>query len=137
MSSFGPAADDEDEGKREKAPAERRRLADLERHLPRGSATLLAMAAYVVVDIHVQDPVRYEEYRCQAAPSVTAFGGRYLVRGGAVTKLEGDWTPARFVVLEFPSAARAKEWWNSDLYRPIKAIRHATARTSMVLVEGC
>jgi len=94
------------------------------------------MAAYVVVDIHVQDPVRYEEYKCQAAPSVTAFGGRYLVRGGAVTKLEGDWTPARFVVLEFPSAARAKEWWNSDLYRPIKAIRHATARTSMVLVEG-
>ena len=94
------------------------------------------MAAYVVVDIQVQDPARYEEYRCQAAPSVAAFGGRYLVRGGACTKLEGDWMPGRFVILEFPSAERAREWWNSDLYRPIKAIRHATASSKMILVEG-
>jgi len=117
--------------------AARRCLADLERRGPRRVATLLRMAAYVVVDIHVQDPVRYEEYKRLAAASVTAFGGRYLVRGGAVTKIEGDWNPARVVVLEFPSAARAKEWWNSDLYRPIKAIRHATARSSMILIEGC
>ena len=94
------------------------------------------MSAYVVVDIHVKDPARYEEYKRLAGPSVTAFGGRYLVRGGAVTKLEGEWTPARFVLLEFPSAAHAKEWWNSDMYRPIKAIRHETARSHMVLVEG-
>lgn len=95
------------------------------------------MPAYVVVDIHVHDPARYEEYKRQAAPSVSAFGGRYLVRGGAVTRLEGEWTPERFVVLEFPSVERAKEWWNSDLYRPIKAIRQATARSQMILVEGC
>jgi uncharacterized protein (DUF1330 family) len=94
------------------------------------------MTAYVVVDIHVQDPARYEEYKRLAAPSVAAFDGRYLVRGGALTKLEGDWTPGRFVLLEFPSAARAKEWWGSELYRPIKAIRHATARSKMILVEG-
>ena len=94
------------------------------------------MAAYVVVDIHVHDPARYEEYKRLAAPSVAAFSGRYLVRGGAVTKLEGDWTPGRFVLLEFPSTERAKEWWNSESYRPIKAIRHATARSKMILVEG-
>jgi uncharacterized protein (DUF1330 family) len=94
------------------------------------------MTAYVVVDIYVHDPVRYEEYKRQAAPSVKAFGGRYLVRGGAVTKLEGDWTPGRFVLLEFPSAGRAREWWDSELYRPIRALRHATARSNMVLVEG-
>jgi len=94
------------------------------------------MPAYVVVDIQVQDPARYEEYKRQVGPSVSAFGGRYLVRGGAVTGLEGDWTPGRFAILEFPSAARAREWWDSDLYRPIKAIRHATARSRMILVEG-
>ena len=94
------------------------------------------MNAFVIVDIQVQDPARYEEYKRQAAASVTAFGGRYLVRGGAVTRLEGDWTPNRFVILEFPSAARAKEWWGSELYRPIKAIRHATAKSQMILVEG-
>ena len=94
------------------------------------------MPAYVIVDIAIHDPAPYEEYKRQAAPSVTAFGGRYLVRGGNVTKLEGDWTPGRFAILEFPNAARAKEWWNSDLYRPIKAIRHATASSKMILVEG-
>lgn len=94
------------------------------------------MAAYVVVDIHVHDSARYEEYKRLAAPSVTAFGGRYLVRGGAVTQLEGDWTPGRFVLLEFPSAERAREWWSSPLYAPIKAIRNATARSKMILVEG-
>ena len=94
------------------------------------------MTAYVVVDIHVHDPARYENYKRQAAPSVTAFGGRYIVRGGAVSCLEGEWPTNRFVVLEFPDAARAREWWGSDLYAPIKAIRHATATTKMILVEG-
>ena len=94
------------------------------------------MTAYVVVDIHVHDPVRYEEYKRKAAPSVAAFGGRYIVRGGAVSCLEGEWPTNRFVVLEFPSSARAREWWGSELYAPIKAIRHATASSKMILVEG-
>jgi len=94
------------------------------------------MSAYVIVDLEVHDPGPYEEYKKQAGPSVAAFGGRYLVRGGAVRVLEGDWSPTRFVVLEFPSAQRAREWWDSDLYRPIKAMRHAAARSRMILVEG-
>jgi len=94
------------------------------------------MSAYVVVDIQIHDPHGYEEYKCLAAPSVAAFDGRYLARGGAVSELEGEWKCGRFVILEFPSAARAREWWSSDLYAPIKAIRHATARTKMILVEG-
>jgi len=95
------------------------------------------MSAYVVVDIHVKDPERYEEYKQKAAPSVTAFGGRYLVRGGKCQSLEGGkWMPNRFVILEFPSAERAREWWGSELYAPIKKIRHATAATEMILVEG-
>lgn len=95
------------------------------------------MAAYVVVDIHVKDAQRYEEYKQKAAPSVSAFGGRYLVRGAPCETLEGGkWQPKRFVILEFPTAERAREWWNSDLYAPIKKIRHATASTEMILVEG-
>ena len=95
------------------------------------------MTAYVVVDIHVKDPERYEEYKKKAAPSVSAFGGRYLVRGAPCETLEGgQWQPKRFVILEFPTAERAREWWNSDLYAPIKKIRHATASTEMILVEG-
>jgi len=94
------------------------------------------MAAYVVVEIEVTDPVRYEDYKQMAAASVAAFGGRYVVRGGPVETLEGDWHPARFVMLEFPSAERAREWWSSELYRPGKELRQATARSRMILVRG-
>jgi uncharacterized protein (DUF1330 family) len=94
------------------------------------------MAAYVVVEIAIEDPVRYEEYRRLAPPSIAVYGGRYLVRGGACEPLEGDWRPPRFVILEFPDAARARGWWASPEYAAAKAIRQASARTEMLLVEG-
>ena len=94
------------------------------------------MAAYVIVDIEVTDPVRYETYKPPAAASVAAFDGRYLVRGGKVETLEGEWPCGRFVILEFPSMERAREWWGSEVYRPLKELRQATTRTRMILVEG-
>lgn len=94
------------------------------------------MSAYVIVDIEVIDPVRYEEYKRLAAPTVTAYGGRYVVRGGATETLEGDWVPNRFVVLEFESVDQAKAWWSSPEYAPAKALRQETANTQMVVAEG-
>ncbi len=94
------------------------------------------MAAFVVVDVEVTDPVRYEEYKKQAAATVAPFGGKYVARGGRVEVLEGDWPTGRFVILEFPTAERAREWWGSEAYRHAKALRHATARSKMLLVEG-
>jgi uncharacterized protein (DUF1330 family) len=94
------------------------------------------MSAYIIVDIEVIDPVRYEEYKKLAAPTVTAYGGRYVVRGGATETLEGDWVPKRFVVLEFESVDQAKAWWSSPEYAPAKALRQETANTQMVLAEG-
>ena len=94
------------------------------------------MAAYVIVDIQVTDPDSYEEYKKLAAPTVEAYGGSYVVRGGAAEALEGTWVPRRIVVLEFPTSERAREWWASDTYRPAKQLRHAAAQTEMVLVEG-
>jgi uncharacterized protein (DUF1330 family) len=94
------------------------------------------MAAYVFVDICVNDPVRYEDYKKLAAPTVAAFGGRYIARGGKVKVLEGDLSPNRTVLLEFPTMERACEWWDSDLYRPIRQIRWETADSRMLVVEG-
>jgi uncharacterized protein (DUF1330 family) len=94
------------------------------------------MAATVVVDIEVLEPVEYEEYKLLAAPTVGAYGGRYVARGGAVEVLEGDWLPNRLVILEFPTVAQAQAWWASPEYSRAKAIRQRTARTNMVLVAG-
>jgi uncharacterized protein (DUF1330 family) len=94
------------------------------------------MSAYVIVDIEITDPQRYEEYKALAAPMVTAYDGQYVVRGGEARTLEGTWEPGRIVVLKFPSIERAKEWWASDAYQPAKALRHASANTEMILVEG-
>ena len=94
------------------------------------------MSAYVIVDVEITDPVRYEEYRRLATPTVAAYDGRYIVRGGAVGALEGGWRPGRLVVLEFPSAARAREWWDSPAYRPARDLRQTCARTEMIVVEG-
>jgi uncharacterized protein (DUF1330 family) len=94
------------------------------------------MPAYVVVQIDVEDPVRYAEYKRMAPPSIAAYGGRYVVRGGASEILEGSWLPPRLVVLEFASAERARAWWASPEYAPAKALRQASARTEMLLIEG-
>lgn len=95
-----------------------------------------AVAAYIIVDIKVEDPARYEQYKKLAAATVAAYGGRYMVRGGATETLEGDWSPNRLVVLEFPTVARAKEWWASEEYRPARDMRDASATSQMIVVEG-
>ena len=94
------------------------------------------MAAYVIADIDVRDAKRYEDYKALAPPSIAAHGGKYLVRGGAVTVLEGDFKPNRFVILEFPSVEAAKRWWSSPEYAEAKRLRQECARTSMFVVEG-
>ena len=94
------------------------------------------MAAYLIADIEVRDPAGYEEYKRLASEAIRAFGGRYVVRGGAVEVLEGDWTPRRLAVLEFPSAERARECWSSQAYQKAREIRHRTASSRMILVEG-
>jgi uncharacterized protein (DUF1330 family) len=94
------------------------------------------MTAYVIVDVDVQDPQRYARYKDMAKPVVEAFGGKYLARAGRTETLEGDWAPRRLVILEFPSIEQAQTWLNSDEYREARELRHATARTQMVVIEG-
>jgi uncharacterized protein (DUF1330 family) len=94
------------------------------------------MAAYVIADIDVRDAERYEEYRRIVPPSIAAYGGRYLVRGGETAILEGDWLPRRCVVLEFPSVEKARAWWDSEAYAPAKEIRRQSAKARMILVAG-
>ena len=94
------------------------------------------MKAYIIVDVNITDPARYEDYKKLTPVSLVPFEGKFIVRGGTNEALEGDWKPGRIVVLEFPSVEKAKAWWSSDTYAPAKAIRQSAAKTRMILVEG-
>ncbi len=94
------------------------------------------MTAYVIVDVTVLDPDRYVRYREMAKPVVEAFGGKYLARAGRTETLEGAWAPTRLVILEFPSLEQVHAWLNSEEYRPARELRHATASTQMIAIEG-
>lgn len=94
------------------------------------------MSAYVVVQVEIKDPVRYENYRRMVPPTIEQYGGRFVVRGGKVHTMEGDWAPKRFVLVEFPSVERAKAWWDSPEYREARDLRWATAESQLIIVEG-
>ena len=94
------------------------------------------MPAYVIVETIVSDPERYERYKEAAPPAITAYGGRYLARGGEKTVLEGDWDPVRVVILEFPDLETAKRWYASDEYGAARTVREGAASLNMVAVDG-
>ncbi|MEA2382048.1 MAG: hypothetical protein QOH72_2019 [Solirubrobacteraceae bacterium] len=94
------------------------------------------MPAYLILDIHVEDPEEYAAYRERSPATLEAYGGRYLVRGGPHEVIEGDWNPERVVVVEFPSVQRAREWYESPEYQEIVGMRLRAAPSNTVLVEG-
>lgn len=94
------------------------------------------MPAYVIVDIDVIDQERYDQYRAATPATIAAAGGRFLVRGGELTILEGDWQPSRLVVLEFENLAAAEHWYESEAYQAAKKLRGEGARMRMVAVQG-
>ena len=94
------------------------------------------MAAYVIVDVDIQDAAQYDEYRKRVPATIEKNGGKFLVRGGQFEQLEGAWQPTRLVLLEFPSMAQAKRWYDSEEYREAKAIRLRASKANLILVEG-
>jgi uncharacterized protein (DUF1330 family) len=94
------------------------------------------MAGYVIAAIEVTDPAVFEQYRAQVASTIEKYGGKYLVRGGDTEKVEGDWDPKRLVILEFDSMERAREWYYSQEYSGPMKLRHRSANSNLLLVEG-
>jgi uncharacterized protein (DUF1330 family) len=94
------------------------------------------MAGYVIVDVESQNEEGYAEYRSRVQPTLDAYGGEFLVRGGRHEIVEGAWSPTRLVVLRFESLSRAKEWYASPEYQAILPMRLQNARSDMVMVEG-
>jgi uncharacterized protein (DUF1330 family) len=92
--------------------------------------------AYVICDIDVHDPEEYAAYRELSTVAGEQYGASYLVRGGAVTPLEGEWSPTRVVVLEFADLEAARRWWDSPEYAAAREVRQRSAKSNFILVEG-
>ena len=93
------------------------------------------MAGYVIANVVWKDPESLAVYKRLMPSSVEKYGGRFLVRGGDVEVLEGEWSPA-LVVIEFPTVDQAKQWYSSEEYRPALEIRQRAADNELLIVEG-
>jgi uncharacterized protein (DUF1330 family) len=94
------------------------------------------MPAYVIVETDIHDAEQYEQYKAASPAAIASGGGRFVARGGELAVLEGDWTPKRVVILEFPDLEAAKRWYESPEYEEAKKLREGAASLRMVAVEG-
>jgi uncharacterized protein (DUF1330 family) len=95
-----------------------------------------AVSAYVIFDVEIRDPARYQEFMNGVKPALEAAGARYLARGGAHKVYEGDWAPRRIVLIEFPSVAAWEAFYNGPVYQALKAFRDEVSSARLVSVEG-
>ena len=94
------------------------------------------MAAYVIFDVDIRDANRYQDFMKQVKPALDEAGARYLARGGPHEVYEGDWSPRRIVLLEFPSIAAWEAFYYGPVYQRVKSIRDECSSARLVSVEG-
>jgi uncharacterized protein (DUF1330 family) len=94
------------------------------------------MAAFVIFDVEIRDVARYQDFMRQVKPALDDAGATYLARGGALSVYEGDWTPRRLVILQFPSVATWETFYNGPVYQGLKQIRDECSSARLVCVEG-
>ncbi|MEQ1610003.1 MAG: DUF1330 domain-containing protein [Hyphomonadaceae bacterium] len=94
------------------------------------------MKGYLVANIVIRDRAAYEIYGQKVAPVVEAFGGKYIVRGGAVMPVEGQLPISFLVVVEFPSMADLRRFYHSPEYAPLLQMRIDCTMSNIVFVEG-
>jgi len=94
------------------------------------------MAAYVIADVDVNDPVKYEDYKKLTPGAVAKHGGRFIARGGQTATLEGNWRPGRVVIIEFPTFEQARSFYTSVEYTAARRARAGAATMKMIVVDG-
>lgn len=94
------------------------------------------MAAYLIFDVEIRDMARYQQFMARVKPALEAAGARYLARGGPHKVYEGDWSPRRLVLIEFPSPEAAQTFYDGPVYQGLKQIRDECSSARLVMVEG-
>ncbi len=94
------------------------------------------MTAYVIAAETVTDPAMFDRYRGEVPATLVPFGGRFVVRGGNLTVLEGEWPQPRLVIIEFPSRDAAQAWYDSAAYRNIISLRLESSSGNLIIADG-
>ena len=94
------------------------------------------MSAYIISNLDVHDEAELADYVKNAPASIARYGGKYLVRRGKVDSLEGAWSPKALVILEFPTRAQAKAWYESAEYRALRETSFKGASRDLILIDG-
>jgi uncharacterized protein (DUF1330 family) len=94
------------------------------------------MSAYVISEVEIRDAAGFEAYRAIAAKTISQYGGRYLVRGGAASVIEGGPPPKTIIIVEFPTLERLREWYASPEYAEALKLRQTALDRRLIFVEG-
>ena len=104
------------------------------------------MAAYLIVHRrNITDSADLKTYGEGVVATLAKFGGKVLVRSEAFDVLEGAWLPGGratdtkpegIVVVEFLDMEKLNDWYRSDDYAELKAIRQRSSDFDLVAVEG-
>lgn len=94
------------------------------------------MTAYAIADVRILDRSLVSKYRELSQASIAKHGGRYIVRGGPAQTVEGTWSPEIFVIVEFPTMERLREWYGSPEYAEAMKVRSAAMNRELIFVEG-
>jgi uncharacterized protein (DUF1330 family) len=94
------------------------------------------MRALVISLENLHDQAMFDEYRKNVIATLAPFGGKFVVRGGTLTVVEGEWPYERTVILEFPSRAMAEAWYHSPAYQQVLPLRLQSTSSNLVIVDG-
>ncbi len=94
------------------------------------------MSAFVVVTERVIDEKGFDEYRGAVLDTLKPFDGRFAIRGGKLSVMEGEWPLPRLVVIEFPNREAAEGWYLSPAYQKIIPLRLKSSVGNLVIVDG-
>src|SRR6185312_6734243 len=94
------------------------------------------MPTYIVGDIHITDLAAYQAHLPRALATIARFGGRVVAGGGKIDLLEGNPSPERIFIIEFPTADAARRWYQSDDYQEALKVRQSASHGRVFLIEG-
>ena len=94
------------------------------------------MSGYLIAQLNMTDKENFKLYAVTVPETVKKFGGKYLVIAGEFKSMQGKWDFTRNVIIEFPTYEKALEWYNSDLYRPLKELRQKGSEGNIIIIKG-